>query len=226
MYGGDRVQRAHRIGRQAQRVADRRGGDQPDPQPGERARPDAGDHRAQLRLRPARAVQAVPDGRGEQLAVRPAVHGHPLGQHPRLGDVHQSGGNRRGGGVHNQRQHADHSSRRLIGEPDHRPVPPTCATDLCDRRSCTDRRSGQPTADPAQPVAAPSSRLIRWAQSPPIGRSSTVRTSESGCRSSSTSSRASASCSTSPAPHSTTVTESATDTSRSRSSTSASEPSR
>jgi hypothetical protein len=75
----DGVQGADAVRRDAQRVAHRRGGHEPDAQTGERTWTEADDHRGELGGRAP--VEDRPHPEGEQLAVAPGVDDDVLGEH-------------------------------------------------------------------------------------------------------------------------------------------------
>lgn len=89
--------------RQAERVTERGGGDQADPQAGVRARADADREVGQPALVHAGLAQHLLDGRQEQLAVAPGVHLVRLGEDGvAVVDGGRDGG---GGGVERKQQH-------------------------------------------------------------------------------------------------------------------------
>jgi hypothetical protein len=103
--GGDRVERAHRVDRLAERLAERGGGGHAGTQAGERPRPDAADDRVDVGERAADLAERGEDVRGQQLSVRLGVHRDALGQHGHLLRIDDPGGDRGGRGVHRENQH-------------------------------------------------------------------------------------------------------------------------
>ncbi|GAB3863976.1 hypothetical protein GCM10027610_111560 [Dactylosporangium cerinum] len=105
-------------------MAERGGGDHAGPQAGERAGSGAGHDGGQVaRGRTAFGEDGL-DLRGEQLAVRPAVHGDPLGKDGdqripaarQLGvlDADERGRHRGRRGVHHHHQHGANSTDRPV----------------------------------------------------------------------------------------------------------------
>ena len=83
------------------------GGDQADPQPGERPRAEPGDDRGQVARARAGLGQHRVDLRGEQLTVRPGVDRAPLraGRDAVRRDLDQRRGHRGRRGVHHEYEH-------------------------------------------------------------------------------------------------------------------------
>ncbi|GAA2708659.1 hypothetical protein GCM10010429_22150 [Micromonospora olivasterospora] len=109
----DRVQRADAVRRDAEHLAHGGRGDQPHPQPGERAGTEPGDDRAQVGGAGVDVGEDRVDLRREQLAVRAGVDGAPLrARYDALRrDLDQRRGHRGGRGIHHQYEHGCHPNR-------------------------------------------------------------------------------------------------------------------
>ena len=93
--------------RDRERVRERRGGGDADPQPGERPWPHPDHHRVEVRACRRGFGEAVEDQRGEHLRVRAGVDVYPAREHAHVRAVEpdESGGDGGGGGIDGEREH-------------------------------------------------------------------------------------------------------------------------
>ena len=103
----DAVEGADAVRGDAEHLAHGGGGDQTDPEPGERAGAEPGDDRAEVARPGAGLGEHRLDLRGEQFTVGPGVDRTPVRPHRDAvrRDLDQGRGDRGGRGVHHQYEH-------------------------------------------------------------------------------------------------------------------------